>query len=224
MHLEGPAPDEKEFSAEAHKFAKFHHVPDTNMFAIFGKQSTASRRAATYSALKRISGCDRFVFFGHGWKSGFQLGWNMNNVGELVEAFSDMRNCDVRPLDVVLYSCSTAEGASDPGDLVGTQGGIADAIRDCMVRRGIRGLVAAHRTAGHTTRNPYLVRISSEPDKSPQDPTEWYIDPKSTLWKTWGQRLSKTEFRYQAPFLSSAEIAGFLTRPENEFLRYFQRC
>ena len=221
MHMEGVKPDEREFSAEARKFAKFHRVPDANMFAVFGAQSTESRLAATYSALKKIKGCSRFVFFGHGWKSGFQLGWNLNNVWQLVEEFEKKAKDD--PLAIVLYSCSTAEGASDPGDLVGTQGGIADKIRDCMVSRGITGYVAAHRTAGHTTRNPYLVRISSEPDKCPQSATEWYMDPKSTLWKTWTSRLSRTVFRYQAPFLTNYEINGFMTKDDFDFRKIFER-
>lgn len=95
-------------------------------------------------------------------------------------------------------------------------------MRDCLCNRDIVGHVVAHRTAGHTTRNPYLVRCESKGYENGS--TSWLVEPKSDLWHTWIERLGRTQFRYQAPFMSQAEIIEKLSMPEQEFLRWFNKC
>lgn len=222
LHMSGDRPDLREFEAEAKKFCEFHRVPASNIFAVPANTPTASRRAQTIKALQKAKSVDRIVFFGHGWKNGIQLGWNINNTWELIEEWVRLKQCEVRPIEIVLYACSTADGSSDPGDRVGTQGGFADKLRDCLCNRDVIGHVVAHRTAGHTTRNPFLVRCESKGTESGS--TYWLVEPQSDLWHTWIERLGRTQFRYQAPFLSIDVIRRYLEMPENEFLRWFQRC
>jgi hypothetical protein len=224
LYMHGTTPDYAEFKRESDKFCEYHHVPASNVFAVMAAQDNESRRSTTIDAIRKVRNCDRLVYFGHGWKTGCQLGWNINNCWELVQKFSEIwHNGDGRldpcriPITVVLYACSTAEGKTDLDDSVGTQGGFADRLRDCLRARGIRGEVIAHRTAGHTGWNPYLVRLSTE------GPTHWFVKPFQPEWKKWIKRL-KTQFRFQVPFLEKETVKIFLAMPDDEFSVLFKEC
>lgn len=224
LYMSGDSPDLKEFERESAKFCEFHKVPASNVFAVIAAQDNESRRSTTIDALRKVRNCDRLVYFGHGWKTGIQLGWNINNCWELVQKFNEVwHNGDGRlepsriPLTVCLYACSTADGTKDLDDVVGTQGGFADRLRDCLKSRGISGRIVAHRTAGHTGWNPYLVKASTD------GLTYWLTKPFSPLWKKWIARL-KTEFRFQVPFLEEKDVAYFMALSDEDFSTFFKEC
>lgn len=116
LYMSGDRPDLREFESEAKKFCEFHRVPARNIYAIPESTPTASRRIQTERAMSKCATVDRVAYFGHGWKAGIQLGWNANNCWELLEKWLDLKQCYVKPVEIVLYACSTADGSCDPGD------------------------------------------------------------------------------------------------------------
>ena len=93
-----------------------------------------------------------------------------------------------------------------------TDGGFADVLRDEMVRAGLSsGWVDGHKTAGHTSFNPFLVRFLCEDVDDPEHGAEggsWLVQPRSQLWRKWIAALKskKNGLRYRFPFLTEMEI------------------
>lgn len=90
---------------------------------------------------------------------------------------------------LALYACSTGGGEDEDGD-PGTagEGGFADTLRDCWARCiGRDGLpcrtfwIDSHDRAGHTTSNPYVVRM--EGGQGPR--------PAAPIWSRRGQRAGR---------------------------------
>ncbi len=205
------------FIPEAKSFARLHGVPGRNCVAIpcVGVPKW-TRRAHTLRAIRdaadiAVEPIDLVAFFGHGWHRGIQFGFKKKQIPDLVKALAPIATRDLR---VVLYACLTAENSvkdwiTNPRKLgPATEGGFADRLRDGLAGAGLTECrVDAHKTAGHTTFNPYLVRFlgvrASEPGGF------WLVQPRSELWDEWRGGLHG-DLRFRFPLMSQAEIVAEL--------------
>ncbi|WP_218251580.1 hypothetical protein, partial [Candidatus Magnetobacterium casense] len=87
-----------------------------------------------------------------------------------------------------------------------TECGFADALRDALIEQGHSGWVDAHKTAGHTTMNPYVVRFHLDPEVQ-NNGGEWIVQPGSPLWPAW-VRAMRGPMRFRFPLLDTEEIAN----------------
>jgi hypothetical protein len=175
---------------------------------------------AIYSFVRNRT-LDCLALFGHGWPDGIQFGFRRSDIGELVARLA--MNCS-QDLRVVLYACLAAENDVRDRDHKnvgpGTDGGFADLLRDELVRWGVYNCVIdAHKTAGHASWNPYVVRFRGD---AVEDLNKggvggaWLVAPGSEYWKAWVKKLRgkarKGHLRYRFPFMSElqikAELAG----------------
>jgi hypothetical protein len=144
------------------------------------------------------------AYFGHGTWQSTQWGYDLDTIAGLADA---LRGVMAPDSVIALYACSTADGPStDQTDAradvgPGCEAGIADRLRDALVasHRGWRGHVDAHKVAGHTTENPYVVRLGA-------DSTRWVVEPHSANWKWWVSALKKTDLRLRFPLLTIEQI------------------
>jgi hypothetical protein len=151
------------------------------------------------------------ALFCHGWSNGVQIGYRVSD-GTIREWAQDLQFACTADVTIALYCCSTAhdrdsikEEAIGPG----TDGGFADELCEQLCAKGLSPNVYAHMTAGHTTRNPYVVHFSWEHDDG-----KWLVRPSRDdgdrpQWLKWIKAL-KTDARFDFPFLSQDEI-GVLT-------------
>jgi hypothetical protein len=150
------------------------------------------------------------AFFGHGWPDGIQFGFDRRNIGDLVDIIG-LRFAV--PFRCVLYTCLTAEdGDGVSGEEIGpgTYGGFADTLRDSLARAGVQqGHVDAHKTAGHATMNPYVVRFDLA--KGPGIGGEWLVAPGSENWNRWVHLLRETDLRWRYPEMKREQIVDELT-------------
>ena len=212
------------FIPEAKAFAKFHEVPANHCVGIdLENIPPSARRAEVYRAIHESTynrPLDVVAFYGHGWPDGIQFGFSRETVGELAAIFSRKCSKDVR---VALYACLAAENdkrdknRSEDDIGPGTDGGFADVLRDELVRHGItHGCVDAHKTRGHTTWNPFVVRFLCE---SVEDATyggtggAWLVQPGSTYWRQWCQALRSRRgtLRHEFPLLDELGVKLRLT-------------
>lgn len=106
------------------------------------------------------------AFFCHGTYGGSQLGFRAfappRNVPELAVALSETPG----PLTVLLYAC-----------LNGQEGGFAEMLSKALKKLGKPHRIFAHTTAGHTTKNPYVVvytdGVAEEPRLRRENPKAW---------------------------------------------------
>ena len=196
-----------EFEREAKAFKNFYSVPIGNMCLIPDNCDRDQRKRMVLSHLRKFVDSDirAVVFFCHGWKTGFWMGWNLSNIKALATDLC-MKSSDIT---VVLYSCSTGSGdlpvdMDYPGP--GAEGGLADHLRDALEARGKRGRVVAHTTAGHTTSNPHAIRLESSGDPAVRGETVAYISPKSKYWKSWKDKLRNTTLRFLFLFISKTQL------------------
>lgn len=205
------------FIPEAQEFARVHNIPDRRVIGIrLPGVSKAKRRERTYDAIEKAAGdhlLEGIALFGHGWPQGIQFGFNREHIPELVEVINDHCYTFAK---VTLFACLAAENderdrnVSDLGP--GTDNGFADLLRDEMVRGVLdRGWVDAHKTAGHTTWNPFLVRFYCTDVDDPEFGAvggSWIIQPRSELWRKWIKALKnkKRGLRYRFPYMTESEI------------------
>jgi hypothetical protein len=159
-------------------------------------------------------GIDSLALFCHGWSSGIQAGFAVKDIPELVNALGGIGGVELR---VALYCCSTGEDPRDnfcdasgtdtrrdsnPGD-----GSFADHLRDELCRTGHADCsVFAHRTAGHTTRNPNVIIFEGSGSSVGGFGGVMPITPKNkAVWKAWVNHL-KTPYRFEVSHLTVAEI------------------
>ncbi len=200
------------FTPEAKKFAKFHGVSDEDLIGIDCTKTNrpGNRRAMVIQELRQRESLELLAFFGHGWPSGIQFGFNKKHINLLVghlQATNDLK--------IGLYACLAAENQVRDTDHKnvgpGTDGGFADMLRDEMVRFGItRGWVDAHKTAGHTSWNPYVVRFLCEDVDDPEYGAEgggWIVEPRSKYWKTWVQALRRNAGGIRYGFMVEDELS-----------------
>lgn len=192
------------FIPEAKKFAKFHGVPAENLIGIdcTKRNKPGNRRAMVIKELRQRQDVELLAFFGHGWPSGIQFGFKKSHISLLVEHVMAADS-----LKIGLYACLAAENQVRDRDHVnvgpGTDGGFADMLRDKMVQNGIAvGWVDAHKTAGHTSWNPYVVRFLCEDVDDPEFGAKgggWLVEPRSAYWKKWVRALRRNigDIRYR---------------------------
>jgi hypothetical protein len=205
------------FIPEARAFMKCHAAEEVHFVGLDLEHiPRGARRSAVYQAIHDATlnrKLDAIVFYGHGWPDGIQFGFSRENVPDLAEVLADNSQ---NTLKVSLYACLAAENDvidKEHGDVgPGTDGGFADVLRDALVRCGIcKGWVDAHKTKGHTTWNPYMVRFLCEDTTDPDYDGEggaWIVAPRSEHWKVWCRRLrgKKDNLRHEFPFLTELAV------------------
>jgi hypothetical protein len=176
------------FQPEAIAFAKFHGISDKKVFFLNNKLCRAIMRELVYDAIE-LHKPDNVAFFCHGWKTGIQLGFDLN--------FLDINPFSIKNPHIVLYACNTATG----NDKNGT-GGFADMLRKYLLKQGNSDcIIDAHFTAGHTTKNPNVRRFKNS------DTGIDIVSAKDKIrFAKWRKLLAKTQFRFAFPFMSFDEI------------------
>lgn len=207
------------FIPEAKEFARVHDVPNDQVIGIkLPRVPKVKRRERTIAAFKSAKELfNAIVFFGHGWAQGIQFGFNRKHIPDLVRIMKHYCTADVK---VILFACLAAENDVRDSEIKnigpGTDGGFADVLRDEMSRQGFGyGHVDAHKTAGHTSWNPFLVRFLCEDTNDPEFDVQggaWIVQPRSELWKRWVRALrdKKGGLRYRFPFMTEMEIKNEL--------------
>lgn len=199
------------FIPEAMKFAEFHGISKENVIGIdcTKTNSPGKRRAIVIDALRQRDNLELIAFFGHGWPSGIQFGFNKKHISMFVgHIFANPA------LKICLYACLAAENSVRDRDHrnvgPGTDGGFADTLRDEMARSGIKnGWVDAHKTAGHTSWNPYVVRFLCDDVDDPEFGAEgggWVVEPRSRYWNKWIQALRSNEGNIRYRFTVEDEL------------------
>lgn len=207
VSMAGNAKDLNEFEREAKKFCQANFVPSSNLVFLHSSLSKGERKIRFEADLKSRAGkISTIAFFGHGWKRGIQLGYNLSDVDRMVEAIK--ANC-FEPVKVLLYSCTTGDAlrSEDPNVI---KDGFADKLRDEMNAQGVRGEIMAHDRPGHTTRNPYAKRVIADGISETDADWEWYVEPRSKCWKKWIRELKDTDFRFVFPFATNEQIEFWL--------------
>lgn len=161
-----------------------------------------------HNAIREIEqhpGLDVLAWFGHGLARSIpQLG--LDDADEVARFTGAIAAHSEAPL-VILYACGTGAGPGTGGD-----GGIADRIRDGLVKHGARrARVVGHTTSGDAVMNPNA-RLFCGPEVKPENiGGRWFIEPGSRLWKTWSLALQRSKtLPYDFPFLSPEELAARL--------------
>jgi len=201
------------FIPEAKAFAEKYSVVDDDMLALNCRHySLMKRREEVCVFLRNKKDVGLIGFFCHGWPAGIQLGFTKQRCRLLVEY---LKLCCLPDVKIVLYACSTGSNKETRQTTVpknigpGTDGGFADVLRDTMLANGfVGGWIDAHKTKGHTTKNPFVLRFYTQPvfeDTWDVKGGEWLVSPKSELWPDW-RRIMKTDFRFEFPVLSEREI------------------
>lgn len=198
------------FIPEARAFQLVHGISDNNMIGINCISHTMKRRyenliSALY-AIGRNEPLDAIVFFGHGWPNGIQFGLTKKNVSSFVYLLVQNRTVKLT-CHFALYTCLTAENEIRDKQIknIGpaTKGGFADQLAYRLGRMNIAGHVDAHKTSGHTTWNPYVVRFQNTIE-SPR--AAWLVEPGSESWKNWVKAVRGSNLRFEFPFMSEFEI------------------
>jgi hypothetical protein len=186
------------FVPEARNFAKYHGVPESNFIRVDCVRKKAAERAEavrTELVKRREGGKLRAIaFFGHGWPSGIQFGYNIKNCYAFANLIASCSSDDVK---IGLFACLAAENSirDTKRKKIGpaTDGGFADRLRDALVGCGVKsGWIDGHKTAGHTTWNPYVVRFLCEDVDDPEYGAVgggWIVEPGSKYWKRWVSAL-----------------------------------
>lgn len=209
------------FIPEAKAFAELHGLQPANLVGLrLPHVAKTKRRQQTLDAIAeaaRNQPLTAIGLFGHGWPDGIQFGFNRKHIPELAECIADNSYGDVK---VTLFACLAAENDVRDKNVnnlgPATDGGFADLLRDEMVRQGLtRGWVDGHKTAGHTSWNPYLVRFLCEDVDDPEMGATggaWLVAPRSQLWRKWVNRLrdKKSGLRYRFPFMTEMEVKSEL--------------
>jgi hypothetical protein len=205
------------FVPEATAFATLHLIPKSNLIGMDCRGISVSKEARRSHVMETISHSgikwDGIFFFGHGWPDGIQFGFNRVHIPDLASVIAQNSTIDAR---VGLYACLAAENDMRDQDYdgvgPGTDGGFADVLRDELVRHGLAlGHVDAHKTAGHTSWNPFVIRFLCEDVDHPEYGAEggaWIIAPRTKLWRKWVEALkvNNQSLRHRFPFMDEAEI------------------
>lgn len=199
------------FIPEAERFRDFYGVPDEDFIGIDCTKDNPQhrRRARVFSELAKRDNLGLLAFFGHGWPKGIQFGIKRRHIQEMVAHMNPNDN-----IVVALYACLAAENDVRDTNIAqvgpGTDGGFADTLRDALVRdKGVTsGWVDAHKTAGHTTWNPNVVRFLCSDVEDPEEGGEggsYIVAPRSQFWKPWVRSL-KDSPRMRYWFTTQDEI------------------
>ena len=176
-----------------------------------------ARRNVVLKAITDRPGLEVISFFCHGWESGIQLGFDFRSIDLLVAALAKSAAPDVI---IPIYGCLTADNPNSnlTGGGPGTDGGFADQLRDKLCKAGLTACqIFAHKTAGHATMNPYVVKFAGDgtftgEDEDAYNGGEFVIEPGSALWHAWVAKLhtAKDPLRFDFPFMTQAEVVAAL--------------
>lgn len=136
----------KEFQREAQQAAQFfgaevHYFP--------ASLPEEKRREFVLAVLRapRAEKLAIVAFLCHGFRNRIQAGFGLQHVKTLAASIASVTT---EGASVPLYCCSTGKGPSKDGE-----GSFADALRDALVSKGMKGgKIFAHTSAGHLSRNP----------------------------------------------------------------------
>lgn len=216
VNTEGKADATGAFIPEAAHFANLHKIPKNMRTPVACVRMTPDeRRKTVLDVLRSFVGenLDGIAIFCHGWADGLQIGFNRGLLSTFARAVKDA--CRPEPF-LALYACSTAENDvkdnayASPGP--GTDGGFADLLRDQLARIGVSGgWVDAHKSAGHCSRNPFVVRfrMGDVEDRALGGVGgDWIVCPGSSSWKKWKLALADDErdLRLRFPIMTSVQI------------------
>lgn len=203
------------FIPEAKRFCDFWELSRNNIHLINNKQNKARMREDVLDIIDDHTGIlTDVVFFCHGFKSGWQLGFRKKHVSEFVDACStkflyDGTMENPAPM-VTFYSCDVARDLDKDrqNDMkqLGGDGGLCDEVRDELCRQGYTFCrVVGHSTAGHTDKNPYCKMFDGKGSPIGGIGGEAPVYRGHPLWKQWIAAL-KTDFRFEFPWLTIGEI------------------
>jgi hypothetical protein len=134
-----------------------------------GKWSRNEKKQYVLNTLSACRNLKRLAFFCHGTPKGISLGFSVANVRELARAIAAA--CGTNVVYIGLYACLTGRGNFWGGTknhknledrkekVVTKREGFAMLLCKELDDLGIHAVITAHLTAGHTTYNPYKVRI-----------------------------------------------------------------
>lgn len=198
------------FIPEAKAFARFYEVPKENVVGIDCSLPAPKRRQLVIDKLSKTDNLELLMFFGHGWPDGIQFGFTRKTIYNLASSIDF-----VDGMKLGIFACLTAENDIRDNDINGlsaaTDGGFADKLRDCLnVDFGWTGWVDGHKTAGHATWNPYVVRFKAGQNFG----GEWIVSPDNPLWKKWVKALHKNtdNIRYRFFTMYQKDIIKFLEK------------
>jgi hypothetical protein len=209
-----------EFTREEQAFASFWSVAKSWRHAFVDKTSKARRAASVLAFLESMGEAkpgwyDSVAVFCHGLRQSSQLGFETSSIDPFAQS---LKKCLKADGCASLYSGSNAKGVE-----VGEQAGHESRCFAARLHHLTGRDVYAHTTAGHTTRNPYVVRLSG-------DRAEFLIKPGSPLWSTWRrelwvleQKTNRDSLRFLFPFLSQEQLEMWLSdrdKFEVEYGRY----
>ncbi len=169
------------------------------------REEKLRRRTVVLEAIAKNGPVGSLTFFCHGWRTGMQLGFDVQSAPELARA---LKAAGAPPNVVVaLYACSCGDGARE-GD-----GGFADTLRDALGAEGLTSCrVDAHSTVGHATYNPYVRRFECQGSEGGTG-GQWIVAPGSKLWPQWRAELRRSDLRLLYPFMKTSEIHEALCAP-----------
>ncbi len=200
--------DGDEFRREMAGFARTHS--GTGTIEEFSKKFWARTTFTLRNIRQHPTPIDTFAAFCHGTRRSLGLGYNVVNAGDLAEALAGA--CRNRRLTVVLYACSCGRSYWSKKDIsrnigkVRNRDGFAMRLADELGQRGVRAEVIAHLTAGHTTKNPYAVRITADPEIGTVTRTTIVQTKPRAAWRNWIDRLRNTALRFVFPFRKDSQI------------------
>jgi hypothetical protein len=200
------------FIPEARAFARHYTVPDEHVIGIDCSQPKRQRRAQVLEGIESVEGLEGLLFFCHGWPTGIQFGFNLRNLDVLAALISGHSADDIK---IGLMACLTAENRERDNEVddVGpaTDGGFADQLRDMLADMGQKkGWIDGHKTAGHTSWNPRVVRFLLEDVTEEDDKHQggaWIVQPGSRYWKRWRKALKNNTGNLRYEFFRKDELA-----------------
>ena len=164
--------DGDEFKREASRmwswWAEQENIADCALHDV-GTASKAEKQSRVLGAISSVRALDRVAFFCHGTSRGISLGFSVDNIAILADALAGAAG---PVLHVGLYACLTGRGAFFGGaknkkntgyrceSVVTAREGFAMLLCSELKKRGVSAEITAHLTSGHTTKNPYKVRVS----------------------------------------------------------------
>lgn len=193
------------FRPEAKKFAQYWQthgwIPTIHTFD--NRHGGAERRQAVENTIWATPHpVDAVAFFCHGYTRGLQTGHTIRTLDTLASIIA-MKTSGA-PI-VALYACSAAGTPLKGADAIGGDGGFADKLRDVLSAKYMKeGHVDAHKTVGHTTKNPHLRRFAMDGETEGRG-GEWLVEPGSASWRKFRAAL-KGDLRFRFPMMTLEEI------------------
>ena len=166
-----------------------------------GAENKTAKRELVYSTLRRTSDLQRIAFLCHGWPSGISMGFDSKHVAQLARAIAS--SCCSNVVYIGLFACLTGMGKFWGGKrnkknlndraekIVTPREGFAMYLCSELDKLGIHAVITAHLTSGHTTRNPYKVRIEERNgliNRQRMCPSSPSVD-----WRDWVKRLNSDQ-------------------------------